>query len=82
MQECITVKPVRGRALDRQVEGRLERLVRGEAFQYQYPANLNPRLALLRRRFLAGGPVSLADVFDAAGLTPRPSDPRTAEMQR
>jgi hypothetical protein len=72
MQECIDVKRVRVRAHDRRrLERRLELLVRGEALQYQQRADLNPRLEWLRRRFLAGETVTLADVFDAAGLSPR-----------
>jgi hypothetical protein len=70
MQQCIHVKRVRARSRNR-LERRLERRVRGEALQYEYPADLNPRLEQLRRRFFAGEAVTLADVFAAAGLSPR-----------
>jgi hypothetical protein len=68
MQQCIHVKRVRGRARNR-LDGRLQGLVRGEALRYQERPGLNPPLEQLRRRFLAGGPVTLADVFAAAGLS-------------
>jgi hypothetical protein len=45
--------------------------VRGEALRYQERPGLHPQLEQLRQRFLAGEPVNLADVFDAAGLSPR-----------
>jgi hypothetical protein len=72
MQECIAVKRGGGRPRDRRRPDRRPELrFRGEALQYQNKADLNHRLALLRRRFFAGGSVSLADVFAAAGLSPR-----------
>jgi hypothetical protein len=70
MQQCIHVKRVRGRARNR-LDGRLRGLVRGEALRYQERRGLNPPLEQLRQRFLAGEPVTLADVFAAAGLSPR-----------
>jgi hypothetical protein len=70
MQQCIHVKRVRGCAHNR-LDGRLRGLVRGEALRYQHRADLHPRLEWLRRRYLAGEAVTLADVFAAAGLTPR-----------
>jgi hypothetical protein len=72
MPECIHVKRLGGRARDRRrLDRRLDRLVRGEALQYPHRADLNPRLEQLRQRFRAGEPVDLADVLDAAGLSPR-----------
>jgi hypothetical protein len=68
MQQCIHVKSVGGRARNR-LDGRLRGLVRGEAFRYRERLDRNPRLEELRRRFLVGESVDLADVFDAAGLT-------------
>jgi hypothetical protein len=70
MQQCIHVKRVRGRARNR-LDGRLRGLVRGEAFRFRERLDQNPRLEELRRRFLVGESVDLADVFDAAGLSPR-----------
>jgi hypothetical protein len=69
MQQCIHVKRVRGRARGR-LDGRLQELVRGEALRYQQRPGLHPQLEQLRQRFLAGEPVTLADVFAAAGLVP------------
>jgi hypothetical protein len=72
MQECIAVKRGGVRAHERrQLERRLGRPVRGELPRYQYQADLNPRLEHLRQLFLAGEPVTLAEVFAAAGLSPR-----------
>jgi hypothetical protein len=70
MQQCIHVKGVGGRARQR-AERRLGRRVRGEALRYMERPGLNPRLEQLRQRFLAGRPISLADVFVAAGLSAR-----------
>jgi hypothetical protein len=70
MQECIDVKRDRGRARNR-LNGRLQGLVRSEALRYQERPGLNPQLEQLRQRFLAGEPVTLADVLAAAGLSPR-----------
>jgi hypothetical protein len=70
MQQCIHVKRVRGRARNR-LDGRLRGLVRGEALRYQERPGLNPPVEQLRQRFLAGEPVTLADVFAVAGLSPR-----------
>jgi hypothetical protein len=70
MRQCIHVKRVRGRARNR-LDGRLRGLVRGEALRYQGRPGLNSPFEQLRRRFLAGEPVTLADVFAAAGLSPR-----------
>jgi hypothetical protein len=70
MQQCIHVKRVRGRARGR-LDGRLQGLVRGEAFRYQERPGVYAQLEQLRQRFLAGEPVSLADVFAAAGLSLR-----------
>jgi hypothetical protein len=70
MQQCIHVKRVRGRARNR-LNGRLPGLVRGGAFRYRERPGLNLPFEQLRQRFLAGEPVTLADVFAAAGLSPR-----------
>jgi hypothetical protein len=70
MQQCIQVKRVRGRAHNR-LDGRLQELVRSEALRSQERPGLNPQLEQLRQRFLAGEPVTLADVLAAAGLTLR-----------
>jgi hypothetical protein len=45
--------------------------VRGEALRYDERLDLDPRLEELRERFVAGEPVNLSDVFDAAGLSSR-----------
>jgi hypothetical protein len=45
--------------------------VRGAAIRYQERPGRNPQLEQLRQRFVAGESVTLADVFAAAGLTPR-----------
>jgi hypothetical protein len=71
MQQCIHVKPVRARAHKRRLERGLDQRFRGEALQYEYAADLNPRLEQLRRLFLDGEPVELADVLAAAGLSLR-----------
>jgi hypothetical protein len=70
MQQCIHVKRVGGRARNR-LDGRLQELVRSEALRSQERPGLHPQLEQLRQRFLAGEPVTLADVFAAAGLSPR-----------
>jgi hypothetical protein len=70
MQQCIHVKRVRGRARNR-LDGGWHGLARGEAIRYQERPKLNPPLEQLRQRLLAGEPVTLADVFAAAGLSPR-----------
>jgi hypothetical protein len=51
--------------------GRWHGLARGDALRYQERPGLHPQLEHLRQRFLAGEPVTLADVFAAAGLSPR-----------
>jgi hypothetical protein len=45
--------------------------VRGEALRYQERPGLNPPCEQLRQCFLAGEPVTLAEEFAAAGLSPR-----------
>jgi hypothetical protein len=70
MQQCIHVKRVKGRARNR-LGDRLQGLVRGEVLRYQGRPGRIPQLEQLRQSFLAGGPVGLAEVLDAAGLSQR-----------
>jgi hypothetical protein len=70
MLQCIHVKRVAERACGR-LERRPGRLVRGEALRSQERLGLKPRLEQLHQRFLAGEPVTLADVFAAGGLSSR-----------
>jgi hypothetical protein len=72
MQQCIHIKRVSGRARGRRRPDRwLGPRFRGEALQYEYPGGPQPRLKWLRRRYLAGEAVTLAEVLDAAALSPR-----------